>query len=514
MTRHAFLIAAFCTSLAHGEANANPPQREMLYDIFAPIMQDMGSCNLQKARVVSGPVEMKMTNNKQPGKQWWVRLGQSKFKVTIEDSANLKLETALANAERIPIAYRRALEVVSEEKKAGLAFYKTLGGAAAHGGQAYLNMIPLKGNHAASVIAHEAGHVLEQRARSAEKDILDRWAEAAKADDIDVSPYGNQANAEDQAEFARLYAYCIDAAVGKGMKGELKKLSPERFELWEHMLRKSKALPILHLDAEFIPLSGPLRNGKGNSDGAKVEIISGPTKVEWKQYSRPLNKEVTIQGNQWLAKLGDARFKITLEDVDLQITLEDAVKLAETLPPAYRAGLVATSEDNETGLTIYKGNRAYGIPNEIALGDDRLSATTLAHEAGHVIDQKAREHDKDIMAKYGLAKTRDGVCMSTYGNGPIHEDHAELAKLYAISLAHGPESFARFRSLTPMRCAVWERMLVLAGGMEAKDAPPAPDFDFEAELKKRAVVDEEMKSKLEQVRETIRELTTKGSPSK
>jgi len=236
MTKNAFLLAAFCTSLAHGEAEAKPPQRQMLYKIFAPIMQDMGSCNLQKASVVSGPVEMKMTNNKQPGKQWWVRLGQSKFKVTIEDSANLKLETALANAERIPIAYRRALEVVSEDKKAGLAFYKTLGGAAAHGGQAYLNMIPLKGNRAASVIAHEAGHVLEQRARSAEKDLLDRWAEAVKADNIDVSPYGNKANAEDQAEFARLYAYCIDFAVGKGMKGELEKLSPERFKLWEHML--------------------------------------------------------------------------------------------------------------------------------------------------------------------------------------------------------------------------------------------------------------------------------------
>ena len=35
------------------------------------------------------------------------------------------------------------------------------------------------------------------------------------------------------------------------MKDELKKLSPKRFELWEHMLRTSKALPILHLDAEL-----------------------------------------------------------------------------------------------------------------------------------------------------------------------------------------------------------------------------------------------------------------------
>ena len=98
-----------------------PPQRQMLYNIFAPIMHDMGSCNLQKAIVVSGPIDMKMTNNKQPGKQWWVRLGQSNFKVTIEDSTDMQLETALSYAERIPVAYRRALEIVSEDNKAGLA---------------------------------------------------------------------------------------------------------------------------------------------------------------------------------------------------------------------------------------------------------------------------------------------------------------------------------------------------------------------------------------------------------
>jgi hypothetical protein len=222
---------------------AKPPQRQMLFKIFAPIIHDLGSCNFQKATVVSGPIKMKMANNKQPGKQWQVRLGQSKFKVTIEDSADMKIAAALAHAQRIPIVYLRALEVVSEDKKAGLAFYKTLGGAAAHGGQSYLNMIPLKSAHAASVIVHEAGHILEQRARSLEKDILDRWAKAAKADNIDVSNYGNGANHEDLADFARLYAYCIDYAMDGSMKNELKKLSPKRFELWEHMLRTSKALP-------------------------------------------------------------------------------------------------------------------------------------------------------------------------------------------------------------------------------------------------------------------------------
>ena len=217
------------------------PKRQMLFTIFRPIMHDIGSCNTAKAEVVSGPVEMKMSNNKKPGKQWWVRLDQSTFKVTIEDSAGLTLTNALVYAERIPTAYLRALEVVSEDKKAGLAFYKTLGGAAAHGGQSYLNMIPLKPARAASVIVHEAGHILEQRARNTDKDILEKWAEAVKKDNIDVSNYGNHVNHEDLAEFARIYAFCKDKALGRNSLAALRELSPARFDLWEKVLELSGA---------------------------------------------------------------------------------------------------------------------------------------------------------------------------------------------------------------------------------------------------------------------------------
>jgi hypothetical protein len=488
------------------KAEAKPPKRQMLFKIFSPIMRNLGSCNLQKATVVSGPVAMKMTNNQKPGKQWRVCLGQSEFKVTIEDSTGLKLKDALTYAERIPVAYRRALEVVSEGKKAGLAFYKTLGGASAHGGQSYLNMIPLKVDRATSVIVHEAGHILEQRARNTDKDILKKWAVAIEADNIDVSNYGNKVSHEDLAEFARLYAFCIDYAVGRNMKNELKKLSPKRFELWEQMLKLSKALPTLHLDVEFNPLGGPLHQGKGNSDKAKVKIISGPTKVQMRQYVRSKNKVVTIDAKQWLVSLGDTKFKITFEDTKMKLKLKDAVKLVETLPPPYRAGLAATSEKNETGLTIYKGGCAYGVPDRIGMGGHNLSATTLAHECGHTIDQKSREFDKNIMSKWGLAKIRDGVSVSGYGNGPIHEDHAEFARLYAISLAHSPKYLAKLKSLAPTRYAVWERMLVLTGGMDAKDASPAPKFDFDAELKKHVATHEKMKPNLKKVRETIKGL--------
>jgi len=503
----AVLIApAAAKNAKKADAKKPQPKRQMLFKIFAPIMNNLGSVNLQKATVVSGPVAMKMANNKKPGKQWRVRLGQSNFKVTIEDSTKLKIKDALSYAELIPVPYRRALEVVSEDKKAGLAFYKTLGGAAAHGGQSYLNMIPLKPAHAASVIVHEAGHILEQRARSKEKDILDRWAAAAKADNIDVSNYGNHANHEDQAEFARIYAFCTDYAAGRGMKNELKKLSPKRFALWEHMLKVSKALPILHLDVEFNPLGGPLHQGKGNSDGARVKIISGPKKVQMKQYNRSVNKVVTINAKQWLVSLGDTKFKITFEDTEMELKLKDAIKAVETLPPPYRAGLAATSEEKETGLTIYKGGCAYGVPDRIGMGGSRLSATTLAHECGHTIDQKARESDKDIMSKWGLAKIRDGVCVSGYGNGPVHEDHAEFARLYAISYAHSPQYLAKLQSLAPTRYAVWEKMLMLTGGLNPSDAADPPDFDFNAELKKHTDTMKKMAPKLKKVRETIKGL--------
>ena len=241
-TRILLVVAALAATAMAADTKQEEakPKRQMLFTIFKPIMRDIGSCNTAKAKVVSGPVEMKMANNKKPGKQWWVSLGPSTFKLTIEDSAALTLTNALALVERVPTAYLRALEVVSEDKKAGLAFYKTLGGASAHGGQSYLNMIPLKPARAASVIVHESGHILEQRARSKEEDILDRWAEAVKADKIDVSNYGNHVNHEDLAEFARLYAFCTDRALGRRGKLEaLRELSPARFKLWERMLKLS-----------------------------------------------------------------------------------------------------------------------------------------------------------------------------------------------------------------------------------------------------------------------------------
>jgi hypothetical protein len=486
----AVCAVAFLTSTTWAkDAAAKKTSPPMLTEVFAPIMTELGSLNLQKATILSGPTAVKMSRDKTPGQQWHVQLGQSKFKITIAKkiAKQWTIQAAMQAVEKIPFPYRRYLSLSSEGDKEGVAFYKIANGRP-------------------DVLVRQAGRCFTEHARASEPDLGKKWEAARKADAISVSKRGDTNLAKDLTEFARLYAYCNDSTMGRGLNRDLKQLSPKRFELWESILRKSKALPLLHLDVEFRPLGGPLKEGKGNSDGAKVEILSGPNPVEWKEYNRGKNKMITVKGKQWNVKLGEAKFKITLEDVEMPRTFKDVVKLVETLPPSYRAGLVATSEKGETGLTIYKGGCAYGIPSRLAMGGHILRATTLAHEAGHVTDQKSREHDKDIMTKYGIARRHDGVRMSAYGNGPIHEDHAELAKLYAISLAHSPEAFAKFRSLTPARCAIWERMMVLTGGMAAKDVPPFTAIDFDAELKKNEASYKATKPRIEKVRKEIKAL--------
>jgi hypothetical protein len=125
-----------------------------------------------------------------------------------------------------------ACQAVSDAGEDGIAIYKTLGGASAHGGQTYINMVSGAGP---LVVAHEAGHTLEQVARSSDPKILEKWAEVAVADKISVSGYGgDEGGHEDIAEFAMAYAVCLDA--GDGKLEFLKELSPRRFAMWEKVL--------------------------------------------------------------------------------------------------------------------------------------------------------------------------------------------------------------------------------------------------------------------------------------
>ena len=203
---------------------------------FGPLVRTLGKANKDPARVLSGPETVALKRGQAPGKSWRVKLGRSRFRISIEDATGLKIAQALQKVERVPPLYRRCLEIVSEEGKDGIAFYQDLGGAAAHGGQQYLNILDRVG---AEVVIHEAGHVMEQRARDAVPDILEQWAAAVEADGVSVSPYGDRVVHEDQAEFARVYALCLDG--GGDYLEQLRQRSPARYKLWERMLRLAKA---------------------------------------------------------------------------------------------------------------------------------------------------------------------------------------------------------------------------------------------------------------------------------
>jgi hypothetical protein len=86
-----------------------------------------------------------------------------------------------------------------------------------------------------STMAHEMGHTLEQVARESDPEILNTWGKISKEDKISVSSYGDSACSEDIAEFALVYAVCMDE--GSEALAELKELSPRRFALWEKVLR-------------------------------------------------------------------------------------------------------------------------------------------------------------------------------------------------------------------------------------------------------------------------------------
>jgi len=201
---------------------------------FSPYYSQMGSKNTDTVTVLTGPTVVALNRGQSPGRFWTVRLGSHHFTISIEDSTKLELREVTRRLEKLTEPYRRALEIVSEPGKNGIAFYSNLGGATAHGGQAYINIVPW-GNE--QVIAHEAGHVLEQRARNTEEDVLERWKDAIIADDVSVSGYGDRVAHEDQAEFALLWGVCYDA--GNGRLNKLEKASPQRYALWETMMALS-----------------------------------------------------------------------------------------------------------------------------------------------------------------------------------------------------------------------------------------------------------------------------------
>ena len=229
------ILAVTMLTLAFAAA-ATAEEKEQLKTHFRPLYEKFGEKSTTKIKVVSGPEDVEMRNGRVAGERWIATCGKHRFKLTIEKVTKVELDQLVKRLEKLPQPYIRACVAVSDEGEDGIAIYADLNGASAHGGQGYINLVP-RAN--ALVIAHEAGHTLEQVARSADPKVLDDWEEVIKADKVSVSNYGDKVRHEDLAEFAQVYAVCLGA--GAEHLAALKKLSPARFALWEKILKGPEA---------------------------------------------------------------------------------------------------------------------------------------------------------------------------------------------------------------------------------------------------------------------------------
>lgn len=240
-----------------------------LVEHFSELFGKFGQNSTTKVKIVSGPEDVRMKNGRVAGKQWVATSGNYWFKVTIQNSTGVKLEEVIQRLEKLPTPYVRACEVVSDATEDGIAIYESLGGASAHGGKSYINLVARADT---LVITHEAGHTLEQAARESDPKILDRWEAAIKADKISVSSYGDNVRHEDLGDFAKVYAVCLDA--GAEQLALLKKLSPARFALWEEILTAPPP--------GWPQWRGPNRDGKSSDKGIlKSWPVGGPKRL-WK----------------------------------------------------------------------------------------------------------------------------------------------------------------------------------------------------------------------------------------
>lgn len=223
------LVATTTTAQQRPEA---PKRPRPLIEQFRSLYRDFGKKGETRIQLVSGPRAIQMNRGQTPGQEWIATSGPYRFKLSIEDQVKLPITNLVKRLQRLPPSYVRGFQIASDPNENGVAVYKNLDGAAAHGSKDYINIVP---NADALVVAHEMGHTLEQAATVKDPKTLAKWAEAVKADAISVSPYGDSVNHEDLAEFSMVYAACLDA--GKEQLEKLKKLSPRRFELWERILQ-------------------------------------------------------------------------------------------------------------------------------------------------------------------------------------------------------------------------------------------------------------------------------------
>jgi formylglycine-generating enzyme required for sulfatase activity len=222
---------------------AEAKAQDQIVSRLRPFYKTFGANSKTKLKIVAGPEDVQLRNGRVAGKQWIATCGDYRFKLSIENVTGVKLEELVGRIEQLPPSYMKACVAVSDEGEDGIAIYASLGGARAHGGQGYINLVDhaLRGPLGAMIIAHEAGHTLDQVARNTDPEMMDKWDAAIMADKMSISNYGDHSNGEDLAEFAQVYAIC--EGEGQEQLDMLKKLSPQRFELWQQMLAPAPGMP-------------------------------------------------------------------------------------------------------------------------------------------------------------------------------------------------------------------------------------------------------------------------------
>jgi len=216
-------------------------QQSRLDERFNGYVWRIGENIKNYAEVASGPVSHTMLHySKGPGQLWQVRCGGNYFKTTIEDATGASIEEAMQTYQKIPNVYRRGFEIVSSGD--GVSLFTTLGGAAGTGWLEGL-CLAYPGGLGPWIITHEVGHVLQAKVWDCceGSGIMDRWSNAIYSDGVGVSEYGDSNPYEDLAEYARLYAGCLDRC-DDGDSQPLRELyaaSPQRFQVWESILVQS-----------------------------------------------------------------------------------------------------------------------------------------------------------------------------------------------------------------------------------------------------------------------------------
>jgi len=185
--------------------------------------------------VRSGPWSVSMSNDGTPGKGYDLQIGPTSFRLAIQDSTGLSVEWCLEELSKVPPSVRHGYAIVSEPGHNGVEYYSYLDGRCGYGEEYLMQFANGCGGNAA---AHEAGHTVYFRTlRRFEPNLMAQFAVAGQWDGIGVSAYGNTNTIEAFAEFSRLYSYALRG--GSSHVYDLRRLSPQRFGLFEHALYRA-----------------------------------------------------------------------------------------------------------------------------------------------------------------------------------------------------------------------------------------------------------------------------------